>query len=121
MSRLRSDTCRDSSQRAAEGIRTLDLLHGKQNVRFPLGSDIACKCTRSRVWVVALRFPGFTGSPREFGHPMGTRRKPPRVGRKGAGAPRELPPDGEHLLRGLRACRSSARGCRYWAELGWAQ
>ncbi len=29
--------------RAAEGIRTLDLLHGKQGVCFRLGADIPCK------------------------------------------------------------------------------
>jgi len=34
---------------AADGIRTHDLLHGKQNVCFRLGADIACKCAGSRV------------------------------------------------------------------------
>jgi hypothetical protein len=34
---------------AAEGIRTLDLLHGKQNLSFRLGADIPCKCAGSRV------------------------------------------------------------------------
>jgi hypothetical protein len=29
--------------RAAEGIRTLDLLHGKQNMLSPLGPEIPCK------------------------------------------------------------------------------
>jgi hypothetical protein len=28
---------------AAEGIRTLDLLHGKQTVWSPFGADIPCK------------------------------------------------------------------------------
>jgi hypothetical protein len=28
---------------AAEGIRTLDLLHGKQYACFPFSADIACK------------------------------------------------------------------------------
>ena len=58
---------------AAEGIRTLDLLHGKQNVWFRLGADIPCKSGGCRVLVSPLEFPGF---PREFtgfqapnGHP----------------------------------------------------
>jgi hypothetical protein len=34
---------------AAEGIRTLDLLHGKQNVCFRFGADIPCKRRGSRV------------------------------------------------------------------------
>jgi hypothetical protein len=29
--------------KAAEGIRTLDLLHGKQYAWFQSGADIACK------------------------------------------------------------------------------
>jgi hypothetical protein len=34
---------------AADGIRTHDLLHGKQNVSFLFGADIPCKHGCSRV------------------------------------------------------------------------
>jgi hypothetical protein len=34
--------------KAAEGIRTLDLLHGKQDERFPPCTDISCKRAGSR-------------------------------------------------------------------------
>jgi hypothetical protein len=59
--------------RAAEGIRTLDLLHGKQSVSFPFGADIPCKCIRSRVWLSLRDSPAFTAKSRGFGHRMGTR------------------------------------------------
>jgi hypothetical protein len=59
--------------KAAEGIRTLDLLHGKQNVCFPFGADIPCKRKGSLVGVSFCDSPAFTGSSREFRHPMGTR------------------------------------------------
>jgi hypothetical protein len=62
--------------RAAEGIRTLDLLHGKQNVWFRLGADIPCKHMGSRVWVWFCDSPAFTGSSRGFRHRMGTRPGP---------------------------------------------
>jgi hypothetical protein len=58
--------------KAAEGIRTLDLLHGKQNVSFPLALEIPCKPAGSRVWVSSCDSPAFTGSSRGFRHPMGT-------------------------------------------------
>jgi hypothetical protein len=58
--------------RAAEGIRTLDLLHGKQNVSFRLGADIhangrvlGCGC---RPAIPRL----LTGVHRGFRHPRGT-------------------------------------------------
>jgi hypothetical protein len=60
-------------QRAAEGIRTLDLLHGKQFLLFMFGADIPCKCRGSWVWVSCCDSPAFTASSREFRHPMGTR------------------------------------------------
>ena len=44
---------------AAEGIRTLDLLHGKQNVSYPFGADIPCKRKGFSDVGVVLRFPGF--------------------------------------------------------------
>ena len=44
--------------------RTLDLLHGKQDLWFPFGVDIPCKCAGSQV-VVVLRFPRL--SPRVHG------------------------------------------------------
>ena len=46
--------------RAAEGIRTLDLLHGKQSVWFLVDAHIPCK-RRGRFSgvIIALRFPGF--------------------------------------------------------------
>ena len=44
---------------AAEGIRTLDLLHGKQFVRCPLGADIPLQRRGFSGGSVALRFPGF--------------------------------------------------------------
>jgi len=59
-------------RRAAEGIRTLDLLHGKQNVCFPLALEIPCKPAGSRVWVSSCDPPAFTGRSRGFRHPMGT-------------------------------------------------
>jgi hypothetical protein len=52
--------------RAAEGIRTLDLLHGKQQVQRPLRTNIpaneAILATGGRE-----RSPSFTGRSREFG------------------------------------------------------
>ena len=37
-------TCKmQAFSRAAEGIRTLDLLHGKQDVCFLVGAQIPCK------------------------------------------------------------------------------
>jgi len=59
--------------RAAEGIRTLDLLHGKQNVHSPFGADIPCKPMGSRVWVSFCDSPAFPGSSRAFRHRRGTR------------------------------------------------
>jgi hypothetical protein len=48
---------------AAEGIRTLDLLHGKQDVCFPFGADYPLQ-THGFSWAgVVVRVPGF---PREF-------------------------------------------------------
>jgi hypothetical protein len=58
--------------RAAEGIRTLDLLHGKQDLCFLFAADIACKNTGSRMRVACCDSPAFTGSSRGFRHPMGT-------------------------------------------------
>jgi hypothetical protein len=58
--------------RAAEGIRTLDLLHGKQNASFPLPADIPCKRPCSRVLSVGRDSTAFTGKPPEFRHPTGT-------------------------------------------------
>jgi hypothetical protein len=58
--------------RAAEGIRTLDLLHGKQNMLSPLGPEIPCKHTGSRAGGVFCHSPAFTARSRGFGHPMGT-------------------------------------------------
>ena len=51
-SRDKKDLQMQAFSRAAEGIRTLDLLHGKQGVGFLLGADIACKCAGSGVGVV---------------------------------------------------------------------
>jgi hypothetical protein len=59
--------------RAADGIRTHDLLHGKQGAWFPSGADIPCKSRGYRVWVSFWVSPAFTASSREFGHRMGTR------------------------------------------------
>jgi hypothetical protein len=59
-------------QEAAEGIRTLDLLHGKQDAWFPLSADVPCKRGGSRAWASGRESPPFTGKPRGFGHPMGT-------------------------------------------------
>src|SRR5687768_12767513 len=58
---------------AADGIRTHDLLHGKQGVCFPFGADIPCKCMGSRVSVSLRDSPAFTASSLGFGHRMGTR------------------------------------------------
>jgi hypothetical protein len=58
---------------AAEGIRTLDLLHGKQGLLFPLSADIPCKPAGSRGLSVGRDSTAFTGNSRGFGHPMGTR------------------------------------------------
>jgi hypothetical protein len=41
--------CRAQSKEAADGIRTQDLLHGKQDIWFWFGADIPCKCAGSRV------------------------------------------------------------------------
>jgi hypothetical protein len=57
---------------AAEGIRTLDLLHGKQFLRFMFGAVIPCKRTGSRVRASFHDCPAFTASSREFGHREGT-------------------------------------------------
>jgi hypothetical protein len=65
---------------AAEGIRTLDLLHGKQNVWFRLCADIACKCVGSRLCVAACDSPAFAGKSREFGRPMARELAYPVIG-----------------------------------------
>jgi hypothetical protein len=70
---------------AAEGIRTLDLLHGKQGVWFLFGADIPCKRAGSRVWVSFCDSPAFTASSRGFGHRMGTRAVVPLRWRSWAG------------------------------------
>ena len=61
---------------AAEGIRTLDLLHGKQSVWFPFGAHIPCKRKGSRTWVSFGDSPRFHASSRGFGHPIGTQTWP---------------------------------------------
>jgi hypothetical protein len=66
--------------RAADGIRTHDLLHGKQNVCFLFGADIPCKRDRSGVSMPCSGSPAFTGSSRGFRHPRGTRCEPPEPG-----------------------------------------
>jgi hypothetical protein len=48
---------------AAEGIRTLDLLHGKQDVCFRFGRRYSLQTQRFSCVDVVLRFPGFQ---REF-------------------------------------------------------
>jgi hypothetical protein len=50
-SRLRyeKDLQMQAFSRAAEGIRTLDLLHGKQFLLSPLGLEIPCKRASSLV------------------------------------------------------------------------
>jgi hypothetical protein len=53
--------------RAAEGIRTLDLLHGKQDVCFRFGADIPCKRDGSRVSMSCSDSPAFNASSRGFG------------------------------------------------------
>jgi hypothetical protein len=45
--------------KAAEGIRTLDLLHGKQSVRSPIAADFPCKPRGFSGGSIVLRFPGF--------------------------------------------------------------
>jgi hypothetical protein len=59
--------------RAAEGIRTLDLLHGKQSLWSLFGADTACKNEVFRVGGSFCDSTAFTASSREFGHRMGTR------------------------------------------------
>jgi hypothetical protein len=59
--------------RAAEGIRTLDLLHGKQGVWFLFGADIPCKCMGSRGSVSFCNCPAFTAKSRGFVDRMWTR------------------------------------------------
>ena len=58
---------------AAEGIRTLDLLHGKQDVWFPFASRFSCKRGCSQVRGLSCDSTAFTASSRGFGHRMGTR------------------------------------------------
>jgi hypothetical protein len=61
-----------ASNEASEGIRTLDLLHGKQRVKCWFGVGIPAD---ARVLGVSLVRdpPAITGKSRGFGHPMGTR------------------------------------------------
>ena len=47
-----------ASGQAAEGIRTLDLLHGKRNVRHPVSHEYPCKRLGSRHPRAHARFPG---------------------------------------------------------------
>jgi len=65
---------------AAEGIRTLDLLHGKQNVWSRLGADLPCKSAGSHMCVSSSDSTAFTGSSRRFRHPLGTRCEPRQPG-----------------------------------------
>ena len=58
---------------AAEGIRTLDLLHGKQNVYGRFAHEKPCKPPGSLTAGADSDSPAFTGKPRGFGHPTGTR------------------------------------------------
>jgi hypothetical protein len=76
---------------AAEGIRTLDLLHGKQSVCVWFGADIPCKHPGSPLGSWLWDSPAFTASSRGLGHRMGTRRKyvvahRPNTGRSSLGA-----------------------------------
>jgi hypothetical protein len=59
--------------KAAEGIRTLDLLHGKQNVQYRFAHEKPCKPRGLPTVSADHDSPAFTGSSREFRHPMGTR------------------------------------------------
>jgi hypothetical protein len=62
-----------ASPRAADGIRTHDLLHGKRSVWFPVRSAISLQATVFPGPRVVLRFPGFhrefTGGWAPTGHP----------------------------------------------------
>src|SRR5215207_10050086 len=93
--RLRIHHYCEAFRRAAEGIRTLDLLHGKQSVCFRFDADIPCKSGGSRVSMSCCDSPAFTGSSRGFRHPMGTqrrrRRARPRPGAEATGVPHETP------------------------------
>jgi hypothetical protein len=57
---------------AAEGIRTLDLLHGKQNMQGRFAQNMPAK-GRFRVTKGPKAHPGIYGETTEFGHRMGTR------------------------------------------------
>ena len=68
---------------AADGIRTHDLLHGKQSVGFRVRADIACKLKLSPVWMFCCNSPAFHASSRGFRHPGGTRTAADTPGRHG--------------------------------------
>jgi hypothetical protein len=51
---------------AAEGIRTLDLLHGKQELRLRLCVECSCKVAGFRAGRGSLQTPAFIGKPRGF-------------------------------------------------------
>ena len=55
-----------------EGIRTLDLLHGKQNVQRRVGPEYACEPEVFAAARVREGFPAFTWESRGFGYPMGS-------------------------------------------------
>ena len=59
--------------RAADGIRTHDLLHGKQYLSSTFAADTPCKSVGSRVGASFCDSPAFTASSRGFRHPIGTR------------------------------------------------
>jgi hypothetical protein len=58
--------------RAAEGIRTLDILHGKQDPRVRLCVECSCKAAGFRARRGSLQTPAFIGNPRGFPDPNRT-------------------------------------------------
>ena len=106
-----------SFSRAAEGIRTLDLLHGKQYLWSPFGAHIPCKRWGSRMRAAFYDSPAFTASSRGFGYRMGsggaetrvTRRRRPRLARLRCGRVRTWWPVQSPRRPARRPCRSRGR------------
>jgi len=94
--------------RAAEGIRTLNLLHGKQNVWSAFAWRVPCKRRCSQVRGLSCDSTAFTATSRGFGHRTGTRAGHRYLGiPEGCGGPRAQPLD----LPALRRSRSRVAPC----------
>jgi hypothetical protein len=135
--RRRNPLWERASCQAAEGIRTLDLLHGKQEGPCPAGQLHPCKSSTFRSCPPAAVCPSFTDESLEFVDRMWTRSaRPSAEAAVGHGAPRcraaqaylpsggaaELLPSREVRRRASRVpplmgkLGHSSSGCQSWSS-----